>query len=75
MSDSIEWAHTSGPVYLLKGDEEASDGNTPNDTPEDGFVAVMFEQCAIYGTPLELIETFASAIRTVTEHLREEAKR
>lgn len=73
MADSIEWAHTSGPVYLIGGDEEAGDGNTPNDAPGDGFVAVLFEQCAIYGTPLELIDTFTSAIRTITEHLKDQA--
>jgi hypothetical protein len=72
MADSIEWAHTSAPVYLIGGDEKASDGNTPNDTPEDGFVAVLFEQCAIYGKPLALIDAFASAIRTVVDHLAEQ---
>jgi hypothetical protein len=69
MSQSIEWAHAVNPVRLVQGDEDAGDGNTPDDELAEGNLALIVEGCAIYGKPAELLEFLSGAISTVSGHL------
>lgn len=69
MSQSIEWAHAANPVRLVLGDEDAGDGNTPDDELAEGNIALVVEGCALYGKPAELLVLLSEAVSTVSGHL------
>lgn len=70
MSDRVEWAHASERhAGVYPGNEPLSDGNTANENGHDDYVAVAFGQCAIYGTPIELIGALTRAARDVARYV------
>ena len=70
MSQSIEWAHADAGMQLITGDEEAADGNTPNEGEvSDGNIALVVDGCALYGQPAELLELLAEGIGRISAHL------
>ena len=71
MSQTIEWAGAADAAFaLILGDEDAGDGNTPNEGTEDaGYIALVLDGCAIYGTPGELLELLSDAVAQVSAHL------
>lgn len=70
MTTTIEWASARERLVLIQGNEEAADGNTPNDGNDSaGRVALAVGGCAIYGTPADLLELFADGITQVSAHL------
>ena len=71
MSQSIEWAGAQNAhFYLVQGDEDAGDGNTPNeDGANDGHIALVLDGCALYGQPAELLELLSDGISKVSAHL------
>jgi hypothetical protein len=71
MSNSIEWAHADNRFYLVEGDEDAGDGNTPNGELDGGpeNIAQEVEGCALYGQPAELLELLSDGIAKVSAHL------
>lgn len=69
----VEWSEATLPWHLMEGDEKAVDGNTPSDTPGDGFIGVGIGACIIYGTPLQILKSLAGAMTSVTEHIQRQA--
>ena len=74
MAQTIEWAHVASTgLFLVEGDEDAGDGNTPNGeidgSDESQNIALVAEGCALYGTPAELLEFLSEAISKVSAHL------
>lgn len=66
MSTTIEWAHVAHNAFqLIEGDEDAGDGNTPNDEPDEGQLALVVDGCAIYGDPEGLIAMLQDGIDKV----------
>lgn len=57
MADSIEWTHADAGFLLYKGDEDAGDGNCPDDEMEtEGNYGLRMGNCCLYGQPGELLE-------------------
>jgi hypothetical protein len=71
MSQTIEWAHAQVPFRLVEGNEEAADGNTPNENGRDDYIAVTWEGIALYGTPLEVLLALTKASRAVAAYAAE----
>jgi hypothetical protein len=80
MSLTIEWAHVaSAGMYLVLGDEDAGDGNTPNGeidgSDESQNIALVVEGCALYGTPDELMAWLSAAKQRLISHMIDEAEK
>ena len=70
MSQSIEWAYADNNIDLVLGDEEAPDGQTPDENElESGNIALVIEGCALYGKPAELLDMLSRGVSLVSAHL------
>lgn len=69
MSQSIEWAGAHEHFTLIDGDEEAPDGNTPNEGNDWGYIALVTGGVALIGNPAELLELLSDGIAKVSAHL------
>lgn len=71
MSTTIEWAHAKDNAFrLIQGDEDAGDGNTPAECPEDAdHIGLVIDGCALYGQPADLLVLFSDAVSQISAHL------
>lgn len=66
MGTSIEWAHAAEGYTILAGDEEAADGNTPNDgDPGADRIGVCWDGICLYGTRSEVHQALLDAAAAV----------
>jgi hypothetical protein len=67
----IHWARADGKHFLVHGDEEMADGNTPNENGRTDYIGIGWDGIILYGTPMQVLKALADAALTAAQHMDE----